>query len=99
MATSLPPDYPPVLYVPCAEHVTDPDDVRVEYRTTRDGREALLVYSALDRLRSCCGAGQPWFLMPTVKLDDLHRVRPFDVVLLDLELPDELKREPVGGPA
>ena len=79
MTRSLPPDYPPVLYVPCAEPVTDPDELRVEYRTTRDGREALLVYSALDRLRSCCGAGQPWFLMPTVKLDELHRVRPFDL--------------------
>lgn len=90
--TSLPPDYPPILYVPCVKHVTDPDDLEVEYRSTRDGRTALLVYSALDRLHKCCGVGQPWFLMPTLKLDDLYQVAPFDTVLLDVVLPDELKK-------
>jgi len=97
MPTSLPADYPPVLYVPCARDVVDPDEIEVEYRTTRDGREALLVYSALDRLHSCCGAGQPWFLMPTLKLDTLHGVRPFDLVLLDVVLPEELRRPAVSG--
>ena len=91
-ATPLPPDYPPILYVPCVQHVKDPDDLEVEYRATRDGRTALLVYSALDRLHKCCGAGQPWFLMPTLKLDDLYQVHPFDTVLLDVVLPDELKK-------
>lgn len=94
---SLPPDYPPVLYVPCARDVTDPDDLEVEYRTTRDGRLALLVYSALDRLHRCCGAGQPWFLMPTPKLQVLHEVRPFDLVLLDVVLPEELQRPAPAG--
>jgi hypothetical protein len=96
VTTSLPQDYPPVLYVPCARDVTDPDELEVEYRTTRDGRLALLVYSALDRLRACCGDGQPWFLMPTVRLQTLYDVRPFDLVLLDVVLPDELRRPAVG---
>ncbi|MCL2423612.1 MAG: hypothetical protein FWD11_06940 [Micrococcales bacterium] len=30
----LPPDYPPIVYVPCAEQVTDVADARVEYRIT-----------------------------------------------------------------
>lgn len=90
--TALPPDYPPVVYVPCAREVTDVDDLEVEYRTTRDGRAALLVYSALDRLHTCCGNAQPWFLMPTMKLDALYAVRPFDTVLLDVVLPAELHR-------
>ena len=97
MTTSLPPDYPPVLYVPCAREVTDPDELEVEYRTTGDGRLALLVYSALDRLHACCGDGQPWFLMPTVKLQTLYDVRPFDLVLLDVALPDELRRPAVAA--
>lgn len=81
-----------MLYVPCVKHVKDPDDLEVEYRSTRDGRTALLVYSALDRLHACCGMGQPWFLMPTLKLDDLYQVQPFDTVLLDVVLPDDLKK-------
>lgn len=94
--TPFPPDYPPMLYVPCVRHVKDPDELEVEYRSTRDGRTALLVYSALDRLHACCGKGQPWFLMPTLKLDDLYQVHPFDTVLLDVVLPDELKK-PAGS--
>ena len=89
---ALPADYPPVLYVPCVDHVTDPDDLEVEYRTTADGREAILVYSALDRLHRCAGEHQPWFLMPTVKLDELYQVRPFDLVLLDVVVPEEHRR-------
>lgn len=99
MSERLPPDYPPVLYVPCARSVTDPDDIEVEYHPTRDGHEALLVYSALDRLHASRGPGQPWFLMPTVKLQALYAVRPFDLVLLDVVLPDDLKRPLVTGPA
>lgn len=89
---ALPADYPPILYVPCARHVSDPDDLEVDYRTTADGREALLVYSALDRLHRCAGPAQPWFLMPTVKLQELYAVRPFDLVLLDVVVPEEHRR-------
>ena len=81
--------YPPILYVPCAEHVADPDDLRVSYQTTKDGRTALLVYSALDRLIRCCGADQPWFTFPTPSLQQLWDVEPFDLVLLDLMVPED----------
>lgn len=94
---ALPADYPPFLYLPCTEHVQDPDDLVVEYRTTRDGRTALLAYSALDRLRRCQGAGQPWFVLPTANLSRLQRQRPFDLVLLDVVLPDELRREEIAS--
>lgn len=89
MSRSLPPDYPPVLYIPCVRAVTDPGDLEVVYRTTRDGRTALLVYSALDRLHRCAGAEQPWFVLPTVELQKLWDVRPFDLVLLDLVVPED----------
>lgn len=89
MSRPLPPDYPPVLYVPCVRAVTDPADLEVVYRTTRDGRTALLVYSALDRLHRCAGADQPWFVLPTAELQKLYDVRPFDLVLLDLVVPED----------
>lgn len=89
MSRPIPPDYPPVLYVPCVRPVTDPADLEVVYRTTRDGRTALLVYSALDRLHRCSGAQQPWFVLPTTELQKLYDVRPFDLVLLDLVVPED----------
>jgi hypothetical protein len=89
----VPHDYPPIVYVPCTEHVADPDDVVAEYQTTRDGRTALLVYSALDRLYRCRGDDQPWFVLPTMKLQVLYDVRPFDVVYLDVVVPEHLRRE------
>lgn len=87
MSRALPPDYPPILYVPCVQAVTDPADLEIMYRTTRDGRTALLVYSALDRLHRLSGAHQPWFVVPTAELQKLYDIRPFDLVLLDLEVP------------
>jgi hypothetical protein len=57
-------------------------------RRTRDDRTALLVYSALDRLRA--GAGDvPWALLTP---DDLQRVKdetPYDVIYPDLRIPED----------
>ncbi|MCY7395218.1 MAG: hypothetical protein LH468_03530 [Nocardioides sp.] len=87
--TGLPRDYPPFLYIPCVEHVTDGAHARAQYRTTNDGRAAVLVYSALDRLHACCGDDQPWFGLPTHELQRLYDVRPFDVVYTDVYVPQE----------
>ncbi|WP_222928306.1 SAV_915 family protein [Cellulomonas telluris] len=89
MTRPLPADYPPILYIPCVREVADPADLEVEYRTTRDGRTALLVYSALDRLHAGAGPDQPWFTLPTSELQKLYDVRPFDLVLLDMLVPEE----------
>jgi len=94
MSRALPTNYPPVLYVPCVREVTDPADLEVVYRTTRDGRTALLVYSALDRLHRLSGERQPWFVIPTAELQRVYDVRPFDLVLLDLEVPEDQRVSP-----
>jgi len=52
--------FPPVGYVPCEQSGSGDEDLRIDLRRTGDGRSALLVYSALDRLVSCCGEYQPW---------------------------------------
>lgn len=90
---SIPDDYPPFLYIPCMEHVTDGAQARAQYRRTRDGRWALLVYSALDRLHSCCGKDQPWFGLPTASLQLLYDAHPFDVVYTDMYVPEERRAE------
>ena len=85
----LPKDYPPFLYIPCMEHVADGGQAAAVYRTTKDGRSALLVYSALDRLHACQGDDQPWFGLPLANLQQLHDVRPFDIVYTDVFVPEE----------
>ncbi|WP_460934466.1 SseB family protein [Phycicoccus ginsengisoli] len=89
------PAYPPVVYLPCADaDATDGPAAapRVEYRRTRDGRTAVVAYSALDRLLDGCGAQQPWTLMTLEQLDELQRREPFDLLLLDLAMPADQRR-------
>ena len=47
---------PPVVYVPCV--IDEHDERKLALRTTKDGRLALLVCTALDRLR-CLARGIP----------------------------------------
>ncbi|MGH4020365.1 MAG: SAV_915 family protein [Pseudonocardiaceae bacterium] len=84
--------FPPVVYVPCEQSGSSDEDLRIDLRRTGDGRSALLVYSALDRLVNCCGEYQPWVVMPTVKLGVVAEHVRFDVILLDLEIPERLRR-------
>jgi hypothetical protein len=82
------------LYIPCETETTSTGEVRLSLRTTRDGRVALLAYTALDRLVTCCGPNQPWVLVPTDRMDEIGEGQRFDVVHLDLMVPDEHR---VGG--
>lgn len=81
----------PAYYVPC---VSDADgQLRVTLRTTNDGRTALLVYSALDRLRA--GAGEvPWALLTLADLQQVKDETPYDVIYQDLRIPDEHREVP-----
>lgn len=88
-------EFPPAVYVPCAEAVADGAEARLEYRQTKDGRTALLVYSALDRLRRGMGDVQPWILLPAPSLEKVWERDKFDLVLMDIEVPDEHRRR--GG--
>ncbi|AXB43218.1 SAV_915 family protein [Amycolatopsis albispora] len=86
-----PDELPPFVFVPCATHVKDPADAVVEFRRVNDDRLALMVYSSLDQLRSCCGEQQPWLRIPTPVLEHLQDVQPFELVLLDVVIPPELR--------
>lgn len=87
----IPDDFPPVVYVPCL-----PDRSRaaasVTLRTTADGRTALLAYSALDRLRAGAGTDVPWALLSVQDLQHLHDESPYDVLYLDLRIPESARR-------
>ncbi len=92
-------ELPPVLYVPLAEETTDPAQAQLEYRLTKDGRKALLAYSALDRLHRGMGAEQPWAAVPTVQLERFREVDRFDTVVLDIVMPTRLRRGAEGDAA
>ncbi|MGL4176780.1 MAG: SAV_915 family protein [Dermatophilaceae bacterium] len=87
---------PPVVYLP----VTGRGEGRfaeVELRRTNDGRTALLAYTAMDRLLSCCGPHQPWALMPTDRLGEIEQTQPYDVIYLDLPIPEDEQRTAQTG--
>ncbi|MEU6643791.1 SAV_915 family protein [Saccharomonospora sp. NPDC046836] len=86
------PHLPPVVYLPTGRHAgTDTTDATVELRRTEDGRLALLAFSAIDRLVEGCGEHQPWMMVRTEHLQELHQARPYDVILLDGVIPGELR--------
>jgi hypothetical protein len=83
---------PPFVYVPCAPEQGGATDLTVDLRQTRDGRLALLAYTALDRLVDCCGAEQPWAVLPTADLERIRVATGFEMILLDLEIPQDHRR-------
>ena len=68
---------PPVVYVPCV--IDEHDERKLALRTTKDGRLALLVYTALDRLLDLAG-DVPWVLMDWDGLD---------MLLQDIRIPED----------
>lgn len=84
--------FPPVVYVPCSPLSPGDEELSVDLRQTREGTLALLVYSALDRLVTCCGAQQPWVVLPAADLEKIRVKTNFELILLDIEIPEELRR-------
>ena len=87
--------FPPIVYVPCSPTRVGEEqrssEVAIELRHTRDGRLALLVYSAMDRLIAHCGPAQPWTVFASEDLERVRLATGFELVLLDLDIPKELR--------
>jgi hypothetical protein len=79
------------LYLPTGVRWDDDTGAAIELRRTDDGRTALVAYSALDRLVDCCGEHQPWILVRTEHLPKIHEARPYDLIVLDTPLPQDLR--------
>lgn len=79
-----PPPLPPVVYAPTL--TDEAGDTRVRMHRMRDGRVALFVYSAIDRLQAQYGEAAPWVLMSVADLQRAHDAAPYDVLLVDREL-------------
>ncbi|MFC4001878.1 SAV_915 family protein [Prauserella oleivorans] len=88
-----PPELPPVLYLPCLEHVEAPEDAVIEYVRTDRGHVALVGYSSLDQLKARCGDDRPWLRCPTEMVGRIREAAPFDAVLIDVAMPPGLRRD------
>lgn len=92
-------DFPPVVYVPCdtpAGSAPGPNGevpLEVRMRQTRDGRIALLAYSALDRFHAMVGRDTAWALLTHDGLDQLYAKQPFDLLLMDIEVPEGARED------
>lgn len=90
---------PPVLYVPLDLAAAgapvalggDELDVDVLMLPTRDGGRGLPVYTSMDRLLDQWGPGQPWVVIMTSSLDEIEEQQPFDALLVDVEVPEDLQ--------
>ena len=88
------PALPPALYLPtgaAAATASGDPGASIELRRTPDGRTALVAFTALDRLIECCGEHQPWILVNTEHLPKIHAAKPYDLIVLDSPLPEELR--------
>jgi hypothetical protein len=91
-------DLPPYVYVPCSPVHEGDIELTVDLRRTQTGRIALLVYSALDRLVDCCGPEQPWTVLPAIDLEKVREATGFELIMLDMRIPEHLRRGAEGEP-
>lgn len=89
---AAPPTVPPVLYLPLSVKSTREEQL-VEIRELKDGRRALLAYTALDRLLDLAGDRQPWVLVRTEDLGQIKQEQPYEVVIFDLDVPASYRRD------
>lgn len=75
-------DFPPVVYAPTTTIEGD-DRPRLELVSTNDGRSALFVYSALDRLQRFYRTDASWALLRIEDLQRAHEQEPYDLLFLD----------------
>lgn len=89
------PVLPPMLYVPVADPRVS-TELTIEFRRLADGRLALVAYTALDRLVDLCGPQQHWAVVPVAQLDEIDQYQPYDLILLDVDIPHEQRPTPSG---
>jgi hypothetical protein len=75
--------FPPVVYAPTTTTPGEDGTARLEMLQLTDGRVALFVYSAVDRLQTAWGGNAPWVLLSVEHLQRAHEAVPFDLLLLD----------------
>lgn len=74
---------PPYVYVPTTDG--DPAQRRVILHYVEDGRTALYVYSAPDRVETIYRSGTPWVACDVAALQRIHDDQPYDLLFVDVD--------------
>lgn len=85
-----------MVYLPCQRVVNGDHEAQLELRWLVDGRLAAVAYTTRERLVQACGESQPWVLLPTRVLEEYRERLGIEAVVLDAELPPELRHEQGG---
>jgi len=75
---------PPFVYVPAEP--SDDDRMRIDVRRLTNGQKAIVVYSALDRLRRGAGADARWMVAASAELVRLASAQDVTRILVDADL-------------
>jgi len=78
------PDFPPFVYVPTTSE-DEPAARRVLMHRVEDGRTALYVYSAIDRLHDFYLPDSSWVVCDVAALQRVHDETPYDLLFLDVD--------------
>ncbi|WP_215548293.1 SAV_915 family protein [Amycolatopsis sp. CA-230715] len=91
---------PTVFFLPSVPGRGDDGRPALALKPLDDGRLALPLYTALDRLVAGCGDRQPWVAVLESKVEQVFRDSGADVAIVDAELSDDARwgddTEPVG---
>jgi hypothetical protein len=85
------PDLPSALVLPTAKKPKNFGTAEIELRRTADGKIALMAFSSVQRLVECLGPYQPWALVKSEHLPKIYQTQPYDMIVLDSDLPEELR--------
>jgi type III secretion system (T3SS) SseB-like protein len=85
-----PSEPPPMVYIPCTEHVAKPEEAEPVAVFTQAGRLVLMVYSATDKLYAQWGDGHPWLALPAAALGALQESHAIDQIALDADSSGDL---------
>jgi hypothetical protein len=81
-----------IAYVPIRPRGVSDTQIYVELLPLKDGGKALLAYTSMEELVRCWGPKQPWGGLDERGLDELKAATGYRVMLLDQEIPLELRR-------
>ena len=88
--------YRDMVFVPSEPIDARTGQARLQLRRIRDGRLAVLAYTSLDLLVAGCGESQGWVAAPVEQLEKLQSLAGFDVIALDVDLPDDWRVDSAG---
>ncbi len=85
-----------MVFVPAEPIPVGTQQAKLQLRRMQDGRLAVLAFTSLDLLVAGCGPHQGWMAAPVEQLENLQPLVGFDVIALNVDLPDDWRVDLAG---